>query len=51
MTAHPAQNARTDQNRNADTHTDPQIAARQKWMAVLARTSRARLETLSLIHI
>ncbi|BDW87429.1 MULTISPECIES: phosphonate C-P lyase system protein PhnG [Thalassospira] len=45
MTAHPAPNARTDQNRNADTPTDPHIAARQKWMSVLARTSRARLET------
>jgi len=45
MTAHPAPNARTDQNRNADTPSDPHIAARQKWMSVLARTSRTRLET------
>ncbi len=44
MTAHPAPNVRTDQDRNADTPADPQITARQKWMAVLARTSRARLE-------
>jgi alpha-D-ribose 1-methylphosphonate 5-triphosphate synthase subunit PhnG len=45
MTAHPAPNARADQKHTADTPADSHIAARQKWMSVLARTSRARLET------
>lgn len=44
MTAHPAPNAKTDQDQNASPPTDAKTAARQKWMSVLARTPRKRLE-------